>query len=210
MPADYSRIHRLLKILTLIQGSSDWTAGRLALECQTAQRTIYRDLKMLQGAGIPYFYDDQKKCYSIRRDFFLPPVQLTLEEALSLVSLAGEVGANEQVPFMATATKAIEKVRGQLPQSIREELDQIAPHVAIKLAAAGSADGLKDVYQLVRSALAGKRALLCRYESLRHAAKGDGKTEAEEFLFKPYALLFSQRAWYAVGHHGGRKAVRTL
>lgn len=32
MPADYGRIHRLLKIITLIQGKNDWTPKRLALE----------------------------------------------------------------------------------------------------------------------------------------------------------------------------------
>ena len=78
MAVDYSRIHRLLKILTLIQGSKGWTPSRLAAECGTTERTIYRDMKMLEGAGIPYFYDEDAKCYSIHRDFFLPPVQLTL------------------------------------------------------------------------------------------------------------------------------------
>ena len=61
MAADYSRIHRLLKILTLIQGAKGWTPKRLALECQTTERTIYRDMKMLEGAGIPNFYDDEAK-----------------------------------------------------------------------------------------------------------------------------------------------------
>ena len=205
MAADYSRIHRLLKILTLIQGSKGWTPKRLAVECGTVERTIYRDMKMLEGAGIPYFYDDDAKCYSIHRDFFLPPVQLTLDEALSLAALAEHVGGSEQVPFMTAASRAINKVRGQLPAAIRAELEKIESHVAIKLAAASPPEGSADVYETVRMALAGHNALRCEYESLNNGAKKNA-----QFIFKPYSLLFNQRSWYVIGHHSQRKETRCL
>jgi len=54
----YGRIHRLLKILTLIQSEKGWNVQRLAAECGVAERTIFRDMKMLEGAGIPYFHDE--------------------------------------------------------------------------------------------------------------------------------------------------------
>src|SRR3954466_16318294 len=88
MAADYSRVHRLLKILTLIQGGGGWTPRRLSQECGTTERTSYRDLKMREAAGIPYFFDEEIMRYAVRKDFFLPPVQLTLEESLALAALA--------------------------------------------------------------------------------------------------------------------------
>ena len=103
MAVDYSRIHRLLKILTLIQGGQGWTCKRLAQECGTTQRTIYRDLSMLEGAGIPYFYDAERKSYGIRRDFFMAPVELTLDESLALTALAEHIGGREQIPFTRAA-----------------------------------------------------------------------------------------------------------
>jgi proteasome accessory factor B len=193
MAVDYSRIHRLLKILTLIQGSKGWTPGRLAVECKTTERTIYRDMKMLEGAGIPYFYDDQAKSYAIRRDFFLPPVQLTLNEALALTA------------FMSAASRAINKVRGQLPLPIRKQLEQIEDRVAIKLAAASPPEGSADVYETVSTALAGRRALRCEYDAL---SKGSNPNTA--FIFKPYTLMFNQRSWYVLGHHSQRKEIRCL
>ncbi len=156
MAADYSRIHRLLKILTLIQGAKGWTATRLAVECDTVERTIYRDMKMLEGAGIPYFYDEEARCYGIQRDFFLPPVQLTVEESLALSVLAEHVGAQEQVPFTKAAGRAISKIRGLLPASLRQELEEIEGHVAIKLAAASPPEGAADVYETIQSALCPK------------------------------------------------------
>lgn len=203
---DYGRIHRLLKILTLIQGEKGWTPKRLALECGTTERTIYRDLKMLEGAGIPYFFDPETSGYRVRRDFFMPPVQLTLDESLALAALAERIGGGEQVPFTDAAAKAIRKVRSGLPQSIRNELEKIEDHVAIKLAAASPPEAAKDVYQTVQAALSRKVALRCRYDSLTK----DSQRAAAEFVFKPYTLFFSQRAWYVVGHHGGRGEVRCL
>jgi proteasome accessory factor B len=205
MAADYSRIHRLLKILTLIQGSKDWTPARLAAECGTTERTIFRDMKMLEGAGIPYFFDRESHGYGIRADFFMPPVQLTLEESLALAALAEHVGGKEQIPFTKPAERAISKIRGILPRSIRTELEKLDAHVAIKLAAATPPEAAADVYEMMRTALLRKVALRCKYES-----PNTGQKVSRPFLFKPYTLLFNQRAWYAIGHHGGHDEIRCL
>jgi predicted DNA-binding transcriptional regulator YafY len=210
MAADYSRIHRLLKILMLIQGSSGWTSRRLAEECGTTQRTVFRDMRMLEAAGIPYFYDEQTRSYSVRRDFFLPPVQLTLDESLALAALAEHAG--EQVPFTRPAARALSKVRSIMPPRLRRELEQIEQHVAIHLAAASPPEAGHDAYERVRTALAQRQALRCTYDSLRRGrASPDAQPASPEvFVLRPYALYFSQRAWYVIGHHGGRGAVRCL
>lgn len=205
MATDYTRIHRLLKILTLIQGGDGWTAKRLSVECRIGIRTIYRDLQTLQGAGIPYFFDPEKKCYAVRRDFFMPPVQLTLDESLALVALGEKVAANDQVPFTRAASKAVEKVRGLLPPSIRSELEKLSKRVEIKLSPVNPPEGTEDVYGVVRHALAEQRVLRCAYESVSRNGSSSGP-----FLFKPYTLFFSQRAWYVVGHHSSRNEIRCL
>ncbi len=48
MPADYGRIHRLLRILTLIQADGTWTAQRLA-ESQALYREGRHDLAFIAG-----------------------------------------------------------------------------------------------------------------------------------------------------------------
>ena len=208
MAADYSRIHRLLKILTLIQGSRGWTPARLADECGTTERTIFRDMKMLEGAGIPYFFDHETRGYGVRADFFMPPVHLTLDESLALAALAEHVGGGEQVPFTKPAGRAISKIRGVLPRAIRRELEQLDDRVAIKLAAANPPEAAQDVYDTMRQALTRKLCLRCVYESLA-GASGRSKS-SRPFLFKPYTLLFNQRAWYVIGHHGGHDEIRCL
>jgi len=206
MPADYSKIHRLLKILTLIQAEPGWSAERLAAECGVAVRTIYRDMKALEGAGIPYFHDEQQGGYAVRRDFFMPPVQMTLDESLALIALAEHIGGREQIPLTRPAAKAIAKVRSLLPAPIRAHLQNLDRHINIQLAKAGPFDGIADVYETVRTAIAERRSLRCQYESIRSRQQAD----EEVFFFDPYTLLFSQRAWYAIGFHHGRGAIRKL
>ena len=204
----YGRIHRLLKIVTLIQSEKGWNVQRLAAACGVAERTIFRDMKMLEGAGIPYFHDEEAEGYRVRNDFFMPPVELTLAESLALIALSEQIGGKEQIPFMKAAARAIAKVRGQLPAGIRKDLADLDTHIDIKLAQASSEEGIQDVYDVVRQAIARRRVMKCSYESLA-SGKGDAG-EQEVFSFKPCKLFFSQRAWYAIGHHSGRGEVRCL
>ena len=81
------RADRLFQIVQYLRGGRLTTAAQLAERLEVSERTIYRDMKMLEGAGIPYFYDPQTRSYHIRRDFFMPPVEMTLDESLALIAL---------------------------------------------------------------------------------------------------------------------------
>jgi predicted DNA-binding transcriptional regulator YafY len=120
----YTRVHRLLKLITLIQGSKGLNAKRLGELCDTTERNIYRDLNMLEGAGVPVWHDPESGGYLIRRDFFLRPVDLTLEEAMAMLILADRVGADEQISHMGEAGKAAAKLRAILPRQIAEMINE--------------------------------------------------------------------------------------
>lgn len=201
----YTRIHRLLRILTLMQGGRGWNARRLAQECGVDERSIYRDLKELEGVGVPCYFDRETDGYRVRSEFFLPPVQLTPEEALSLAALCEEIAGREQIPFLRPAFRALAKIEAQLPRGLRDEVARLDGHVAIQTAQANPPDGYGDVYDKVQRAIATRRALECKYDS-SNPESDDG----ESFLFFPYVLFFSVRAWYAVGLHGGRGGLRSL
>lgn len=207
---DIKRIHRLLRIVTLIQGGGGWTPERLAEETGRSKRTIFRDLNILERAGIPYFFDERAGGYTIRRDFFMPAIDLTLEESLALLALAELIGAQEQIPLTRAAGRAMAKIRATLPSSIRDELEALEKHLSVSLARSGPSGGYDDVYQTVRTAIRKRRVLECRYESVRRGEKQPATKGDDRFHFHPYALVFNQRAWYVIGHHEARAALRTL
>lgn len=214
MSSRYARVHRLLRILTLVQSERGWNVRRLSLELDMSERNVYRDLKMLEGAGVPLYHDPDTDGYIVRRDFFMPPIELTLEESLAVLTLSERVGGGDGVAFTSPAARASAKLRACLPRNIQEALETVTPHIEVDLAASQPGEGFADVYEQVRAAIATRRALRCRYESVRsgigNAGIGASKESEEPFLFKPYCLFFGQRAWYAVGYHGGRNQQRTL
>jgi len=220
----YTRVHRLLKIISLIQSSRGWNAVQLARECETSERNIFRDLRELGAAGIPVAYDEDAKGYRVAAHFFMPPVHLTVEEALALSALCEHISHHEQIPFLKPAWRALHKIESQLPGAMQDELAQRAGGMTIRTAPAMLPDGCEDVYDHMQRALAERKALRCKYESAGNGLGGGGGGAANgtcigiapsdhadmPFEFRPYALLFSVRAWYAIGHHGGRQEVRCL
>ncbi len=201
----YGRVHRLLEILTLIKSGAATTPAELASACGVAVRTIYRDLQQLEGAGFPIPFNTAAGRYEVKADRFLPPVQLTPDEALAISVLCGEIARREQIPFTGAAWGGLTKLMAALPAGLRDEVSAAADAVYIRTARAAPGDGFTGVYEQVREAMARRCSLVCRYESLNPESAG-----AEEFDFDPYALFFSVRAWYVVGMHHGRGAVRTL
>ena len=117
MPA-YTRVHRLLRLVLLVQ-TGRYRAKELADACATSPRNIYRDLKELEGAGIPVRFDRKSACYRLEAGFHLPPMQLTIEECLAISLLAEQLGGRRQIPFLGEAMHALRKIEAQLPAPIR-------------------------------------------------------------------------------------------
>ena len=201
-----SDLHRLLMIITLIQGGRDCDPESLARRFGVTKRTIFRDMDKLKASGVPLQFrrgEGSTGTYRIVGEFVLQPLQLSAEEALALIAMCEHVAKSEQIPFLRPAARAIEKIRAQLPEEMDADLARLAKHLVIQTAPATPADGHGDVYERIRQAIAAKTSLECEYESPR-------RRTTEKFVFEPYALFYGVRAWYAIGRHGGRGEVRCL
>jgi proteasome accessory factor B len=214
MGRNYTRIHRLLRLIAAIHSRRNLNAADLARLCEVHQRTVYRDLETLNASGVPCALDPETNGYRIKGGFFMPPVELTFEEAMAVVALLEEIGDGVQVPHFNAASRAAEKLRAQLPAAVLEKIEPLDDRLSIDLARAAADDSTGDVYDDMRTAITRRRITICSYEPARLAAGNDGCGDdlppEEEFEFSPYALWFCQRAWYAVGHHAGRNAIRRL
>ena len=204
MTGDFAKIHRLLKLLQMVQSGTAGEAADIAQELGCTERTIFRDLNDLEAAGFKHRFDEKRRRYISDGPTFMKPVDLTLAESLAIVALGQHVGG-DQIPGMGAAASAVEKIRSQLPPAIREEIADLDPYLHIKLAPAAPADEATDVYDLVRTAIARRVQLMCEYES--NTSSGD---KPSSFLLSPYTLFFNERAWYVAGFHGGRGEVRVL
>ncbi len=88
-----NRLNRLTAILTHLQSKRVITAQEIANRFEISLRTVYRDIRALQEAGIP-IGAEVGKGYSIVKGYHLPPVMFSKEEASAL--LLGEKLIQEQ------------------------------------------------------------------------------------------------------------------
>lgn len=79
-----NRFDRVTSILLLLQTRSVVTARFLADQFAVTERTIYRDIRTLENAGVP-IGAEAGVGYFLEKGYRLPPVCFTTDEAASLL-----------------------------------------------------------------------------------------------------------------------------
>ena len=198
-----NRIIRIVKILTTLQAGNAYTADELSGIFGTSRRTIFRDLKQLQAIGVPYRYDKLRGGYCIDPEFFLPPLDLNLPEALSLLLLAQKARKQIQLPFKTSALLAAMKIENNLPAQIRDYCNIAISKISTKAGPQAPAPQLDKTFSTFQKALAGRKKIRLCYHSLY-------EDNDIELTLSPYHLMYNHRAWYVIGHSAMHDSVRTF
>jgi hypothetical protein len=140
MAADYGRIHRLLKILALIQGGEGWTPRPLAQECGTTERTFCRDLRTWRPPGSRTSSTWRTAATRFARTSSCRPCSSRSTSRWPSPSWPSTSAPGSRSRLRGPP-RAIAKVRGVLPPMIRRELEHAESNVSIRLAAASPARG---------------------------------------------------------------------
>lgn len=197
------RVGRVVEILATLQSGRNYPASQLAKIFGTSRRTIYRDLKELEAIGVSYHYDTTTGGYTMEPEFFLPPVDLKLQEAMSLLLLVHKAGEQLQLPFKNSALLAALKIENNLPAKIRQHCNTALRSISTRAAAQAPIRELDKTFAQLQTAIEKKQKVSIRYHSLF-----DGRDIELELC--PYHLLYNQRAWYVVGLSGMHNSVRTF
>jgi len=64
------RLARVMRILQMLLSRGRWNARDMAAEQECSERTVYRDMQVLELAGIPVEFDQEDWCYRLRQDFW--------------------------------------------------------------------------------------------------------------------------------------------
>jgi len=198
-----SRISRVVKLLTTLQSGENYSVDDMAKLLGTSRRTVFRDLKELQLVGVPYRYDVKNKRYYIEEGFFLPPIDLTLQEALSLCLLTRKMSSHLPIPFKNSVLLAAMKIENQVPAGIKQYCNMAMQNVSINVDSHTPMDSLDKVFSQLQKAIAKKRKVQLRYGSL---------FEDEEIttILSPFHLRYHNRGWYVVGKSSLHKSLRTF
>ena len=190
----YERLARLLKIITLVKSNPRLNRSDLARLCEVnSVRTIQRDINSLAIANIPIFWTGEG--YEIMPGFFLPPLALTLEEALSLVLSAKAFTNGEGTFHKGAIESAVSKIVATLPEGARNLLELNSDKINVESRKAADTGGL--ISRLYQAILNSKQLRISYYSYSSNAVS--------ERVIDPYALTYRRRAWYLVAFCHERK-----
>ncbi|MFQ6048353.1 MAG: helix-turn-helix transcriptional regulator [Phycisphaerae bacterium] len=198
-----SRIYRLLRLIMLMRSGRSLDARDLAAELQVSRRTLFRDLKMLELAGVPYRYDARQGGYNISESFFLPPINLTVSEALALLLVTRKFISRQALPVYGDAARAAAKIESSLPASLLSQCGSLLATTDVRWGPLSEASSVDSAFVTLQQAIAQKRKVRIRYDSFYE------KCEIE-LVLSPYRLVFASRAWYVLGYSDKHGSVRTF
>lgn len=105
---DTKRLSRLTAILTQLQTKRLLTSTTLADKFGVSVRTIYRDIRALEQAGVPVLTEDGKD-YTLMEGYKIPPVMFTESQANALILAEQLVLKNKDTSFIKDYSEAIVK-----------------------------------------------------------------------------------------------------
>lgn len=195
-----------MRILTTLQSGKGCTVDDLSRMFGASRRTIFRDLKELQDIGVPHRYDTKTGVYEISPEYFLPPADLNLREALSLLLLTEKVSDQIQLPFRREAIQAALKIENNLPVEIRQHCSSILKNISTRADVRSSTrhnGSFDNIFAHLQEAIANNRVVEISYHLLF-----DGSVV--NLRFCPYHLLYNDGTWHVLGRSDINKKVRTF
>lgn len=112
---------RLFLIILLLRRGKVITAQDIARQIDVSRRTVYRDLKVLIEGGVP-IEGEAGVGYSLRKEFYLPPLMFTGNELRALAA-GGEMVHTIGNPDLVKAHhNALAKIEASLPSHLRAVL----------------------------------------------------------------------------------------
>ena len=196
------RLARLLSVASILysrgSGETGVAVSEIARLTGMTTRTVYRDIRALEDElDVPVFQAGRGR-YGIERKFFLPPLHLSVPEAIVLF-LAARLIARWSDQYDAAVVSAFTKLADALPQPIAE-------HVAATMVVVGEHDPNEPFsrsFSAVARGWAEGRVVEITYDP----GSGDEKrTRVRPYFLEPDAAL---RSVYLIAWDELADAMRT-
>ena len=125
-----NRIDRLAAILIQLQSKRLVKAQDIANKFSISLRTVYRDVRALEEAGVPVI-GEAGTGYKLMEGYKLPPVMFNQEEASALLTAAKLVQSKTDASISKHYTSALDKIKAVLRLSEKDHIEEIEEHVIV-------------------------------------------------------------------------------
>lgn len=194
------RFDRIISIFIHLQSKPIVTAQELADRFEVSLRTIYRDIRSLEQAGVP-LYSEPGVGYAVVDGYKIPPTLFTREEALSFVAAEKIMQVYVDQELSEHFTSALFKMKAVLRSSQKAEVSGIAPAVVMR--------SNKTVFnKKVPSALSTLFKSISLKQQVRIAYLAGVETEATVRVVEPIGVFHENSFWYFMAYCHLRKSYR--
>lgn len=198
-----NRIDRLTAIVTQLQSKRLTKADEIAKRFSISLRTVYRDMRALEEAGIPII-GEAGQGYSLVEGYRLPPVMFTQEEAQAFLvaekifEKVTDKGSSEHFH------SAMLKIKAVLKTTEKDRLDQLSPQVeVIRMKNRLQVDENGGFIQSILNSLSNKKLIEIHYTTFE-----EEKTRSR--IIEPVGVYYTFEQWYLIAWCRLRKDYRTF
>jgi predicted DNA-binding transcriptional regulator YafY len=203
-PGKRDRTARLMRVTSLLAAHPDGMRPKdIAERLGMSVRNVYRDLRALESeVGLPTWAEEGR--WGILDTAFLPPLKLTLSEAMA-VFLGARLMVRYADKYDPDLGSAFEKLAETLPETLREH---VARSLDVLQDAPLDPDFIDHVRQLTR-AWAERRVVEIEYEGAAYEGRPGERSRrtVRPFLIEP---SLQTHALYLLGWDEDRGAMRTF
>ncbi|KEO75442.1 helix-turn-helix transcriptional regulator [Anditalea andensis] len=197
---DISRLSRLIAILTQLQTKRIITSTTLAEKFSVSVRTIYRDIKVLEQAGVPILAEEGKG-YTLMAGYKMPPIMFTEDEANALITAEKLVMVNKDISLIKNYTEATAKIKSVLQNNAKDKAELLSKRVAF-WENPNNKEATSNTLSLLQMALTNFNVVNIEYHSTSSA-------ESTKRDIEPFAFINNVGAsWYLIAWCRLRKDYR--
>src|SRR5215211_7455156 len=200
------RVARMTRLIQVLRAHPNGIRPiDLARRVNTSVRTVYRDLRSIdQEIGVAVW--SEGGLWGVAGDEFLPPLKLTLDEAMA-VFLSARLMVRYADKYDPDLAAAFEKLEEGLPAALREHVDR-----TLSILSSHPRDEAfsRHVHLLTR-AWAERRVVNLDYDPPRQSRYGAG-SERRRATVRPYLIepSLQTHALYLIGWDETRNGLRTF
>jgi len=105
-----NQLSRLISILTMLKSKRLITGPEIAKKFEVSLRTVYRDIRKLEEAGVPIITEEGKG-YSILDGYTVSPVQFQQEEVNALITAEKIIAETKNDSLISNFGNALVKIK---------------------------------------------------------------------------------------------------
>ena len=164
-------------------------------------RTIYRDIRALEDAGVPIFTEEGKG-YSLMEGYRIPPVMFTEDEANAIITAEFLIHACKDESLIKEFTSAVQKLKAIIPDDLKNRVQILEEKIGITKTYTDLSGKSKYLLELQKA--------LVEHLVIRITYTNQSNLKSEREL-EPFAIYSSENGdWLLVAHCRLRKEFRTF